>query len=93
MKKLLLLFGGLVLSMNTFSQGYTVNYESPTSVVNAIFYAAKTGEFEVLGTLCDPVGKGDGDVKNLCKLGYGLNEVQKKELAEQGKTEEEMREE
>tara|TARA_B110000902_G_C14287827_1_gene579617 strand:+ start:171 stop:623 length:453 start_codon:yes stop_codon:yes gene_type:complete len=93
MKKLLLLFGGLVLSMNTFSQGYTVNYESPTSVVNAIFYAAKTGEFEVLGTLCDPVGKGDGDVKNLCKLGYGLNEVQKKELAEQGKTEEEMKEE
>lgn len=93
MKKLLL-FGGLVLSMNAFSQGYTVNFESPTSVVKAIFYAAKSGEFEVLSTLCDPVGgASDGDVKNLCKLGYGLTEFEKNKLAEQGKTEQEMKEE
>jgi hypothetical protein len=91
MKKLLLI-GGLVLSMNAFSQGYTVNFESPTSVVKAIFYAAKSGEFEVLSTLCDPV-ESDGDVQGLCKLGFGLTEFEKNKLAEQGKTEQEMKEE
>jgi hypothetical protein len=85
MKKLLL-FGALLASMNVLAQNYTVNYESPTSVVKAIFHAANTGDYEILGSLCDPLAKGDRDVKNICQLGFGFNEAQKKEMQENGKT-------
>lgn len=89
MKKIIIAYLFLV-NFISFSQEYTVNHQDPTSVVNAIFYAAKTADFEVLGTLCDPVGIGDGDVKNLCQLGFGLSESDRQVLEEKGITEEEF---
>ena len=73
--------------MNLFSQGYEVDFKSPTSVVKAIFYAAKTGEFETFGGLCDPIAEdSDSDVKTLCRLGYGLTNEDKMKLRESGQT-------
>lgn len=85
MKKLLL-FGALLISLDSLAQDFDLNHENPTSVVNAIFHAAETGEYEILGGLCDPLARGDGDVKNICQLGYGFSEAQKKELEENGKS-------
>jgi hypothetical protein len=93
MKSFLFIVATLFVVSSSFSQDYTVNHESPTSVVNAIFYAAKTGNYSVLGTLCDPVGSGDGDVKNLCQLGYGFSEADKQAFKEKGVTEEQFKEE
>jgi len=90
MKKLLLA-GALFLSINLFSQDYTVNYESPISVVKAIFHAAETGEHEILGTLCDPLAKGDSDVKNICSMGFGFSDADKKKLEEKGSSVEEVK--
>lgn len=41
---------------------------NPVWVVNQIFEAAKTGNYESLLTLCDPNGEGDGDVKRICSV-------------------------
>lgn len=84
--KNLLLFVFTILTSTLFAQSYEVNHESPTSVVKAIFHAANTGEYEILGSLCDPLARGDNDVKNICQLGYGFTEAQKKELEENGKS-------
>ena len=52
------------------NQTFTLNSKTPENVVNAIFYAARTQDFQILGELCDPEGEGDGDTKSLCALGW-----------------------
>ena len=39
---------------------------SPESVVQAIFDAAKSGDFAPLKALCDPLGENDGDTQMIC---------------------------
>jgi tetratricopeptide (TPR) repeat protein len=41
---------------------------SPESVVQAIFDAAKSGDFASLKNLCDPLGENDGDTQGICDL-------------------------
>ena len=55
------------------NQTFTLNSKTPENVVNAIFYAARTQDFQILGELCDPEGEGDDDSKSLCAL--GRNEI------------------
>jgi hypothetical protein len=47
---------------------YQLDQSDPKSVVNAIFYAARSGEYDILENLCDPNGDGDGDTKRICAL-------------------------
>ncbi len=44
------------------------NYENPEQIVDAIIYAAKNKNFEILYNLCDPQEKGDIESLCLCKL-------------------------
>jgi hypothetical protein len=41
----------------------------PVKVVEAVFEAARTGDYSVLPGLCDPTGKNDGDTKAICFIG------------------------
>ncbi len=41
---------------------------SPESVVQAIFEAAKSGDFASLKELCDPLGENDGDTQMICDI-------------------------
>ena len=45
-----------------------VDFSNPSSVVTAIFQAAKNGDSSQLAGLCDPQGEGDGDTKRLCAV-------------------------
>lgn len=47
---------------------YTVDFTNPKSVVEALFYAARTKNFSVLQNLCDPLGESDGDCRQICAL-------------------------
>jgi|LauGreDrversion4_2_1035121.scaffolds.fasta_scaffold228546_3 hypothetical protein len=47
---------------------YVLDLKDPKSVVNAMFYAAQTKDFEILQCLCDPFGENDGDTRNLCSM-------------------------
>ena len=40
----------------------------PESVVQAVFDAAKSGDFSGLKNLCDPLGENDGDTQAICGL-------------------------
>ena len=44
------------------------NYEKPEQIVDAIIYAAKNKNFDILYNLCDPQEKGDIESLCLCKL-------------------------
>jgi hypothetical protein len=50
------------------ADGFTIDQSNPESVVNAVFYGAKTGEFSVLEGMCDPKGEGDGDTRRICNV-------------------------
>ncbi len=50
------------------SKAFDIDFKDPKSVVNAIFYAAQTKDFEVLQCLCDPFSKNDGDTRSLCSM-------------------------
>ncbi|MDH3708796.1 MAG: hypothetical protein OER04_02850 [Cyclobacteriaceae bacterium] len=55
----------------TFAQeksSYEIDFTDPKSVVNAIFYAAKSKNLAILETLCDPSGVSDGDTWTLCSM-------------------------
>jgi|WetSurSiteA1Bulk_404760.scaffolds.fasta_scaffold103319_2 hypothetical protein len=41
----------------------------PVKVVEAVFEAARTGDYSILPGLCDPTGKNDGDTKAICFIG------------------------
>jgi hypothetical protein len=68
--KVLFLFVSLtILKLNAqTTKGYSIDYKDPTSLVNAVFYAAQTKDFQILPLLCDPLGENDGDTKSLCGL-------------------------
>lgn len=69
MRYLFLLFVLVLPLGKTMAQDtYTVDFTDPNSVVNALFYAARTKNFSVLQTLCDPLGESDGDCKQICAL-------------------------
>lgn len=65
------------------SKVYAIDFKDPKSVVNSLFYAAQTKDFEVLQCLCDPFGENDGDTRSLCSMSnlfeqtseYGGNET------------------
>ena len=46
-----------------------VDKTNPVAVVEAIFTAARTGEFAPLAELCDRLGQNDGDTRRICILG------------------------
>ena len=73
MKKFLLimmiLISGKSIAVAQGNTSYDIDFTSPESVVNAIFYAAQTGDFNILQHLCPPIADAsDGDVKDLCSL-------------------------
>jgi len=60
------------------SQVGKIDYNSPVSVVEAIFYAAKSKNFSQLSTLCHPdKEKGDGDVRDVCGVASADKDFQK----------------
>lgn len=68
MKKIIIILSFIPLVTIGQSNEFTVDHEDPSSVVKAMFYAAETGDFQILGNLCDPEGEGDEDTKTLCAL-------------------------
>ncbi len=78
---ILIFLSGLNIQAQT-SKAFVIDFKDPKSVVNAIFYAAQTKDFEVLQCLCDPFGENDGDTRSLCSISnlfaqsseYGGNE-------------------
>ncbi|MDC3252689.1 hypothetical protein OAU25_00380 [Crocinitomicaceae bacterium] len=48
---------------------------SPRWVVEQIFYAASTKNFDVLSNYCDPEGEGDGDTRDICSIAEGSAEM------------------
>ena len=48
----------------------------PVKVVEAVFEAARTGDFSVLSGLCDPTGANDGDTKQICYIGQAPKDKQ-----------------
>jgi len=50
------------------NQTIKFNYEKPEQIVEAIIYAAKNKNFDILYNLCDPEEKGDIESLCLCKL-------------------------
>ena len=48
---------------------YEIDFRDPTSVLGAVFHAAREGDYNILRGLCDPWGQGDGDTKSLCAVG------------------------
>ncbi|MFT6243484.1 MAG: hypothetical protein ACJAXI_000246 [Crocinitomicaceae bacterium] len=66
----------------------TVNYEAemrteetfqndPVKVVEAVFEAARTKDYSVLSTLCDPMGENDGPTSNMCNVANAPQEREK----------------
>jgi hypothetical protein len=49
---------------------YEVDFKDPASVLGAVFHAAREGDYNILPGLCDPLGKGDGDTKRVCEIGF-----------------------
>jgi hypothetical protein len=45
-----------------------VDFTNPVAVLQAVFVAANTGEFEVLQGLCDPLAENDADTQNICDV-------------------------
>ena len=62
-----------------------MNSKIPANVVNAIFYAARTQDFQILGELCDPEGKGDGDTRSICDLAFSKENEEFVEVFKNGK--------
>lgn len=69
------------LYAQTTSQDYKLDQTDPSNVVNAIFYSARTDNYDLLENLCDPLGEGDGDTKRIC----GLTNM-KKQAVQYGET-------
>jgi|TARA_B110000908_G_scaffold51681_1_gene63051 hypothetical protein len=66
----------------------TVNYQveiatketfqnDPVKVVEAVFDAAKTKDYSVLSTLCDPMGDNDDPTSNMCNVANATQEREK----------------
>ncbi len=61
-----------------------IDFTKPESVVQAVFDAAQSGNFEILKNLCDPIGENDGDTKRICTCAD--DEKNRAELIEYFKT-------
>jgi len=48
---------------------YEIDFKDPASVLGAVFHAAREADYDILLGLCDPLGKGDGDTKQVCGIG------------------------
>ncbi len=46
----------------------SIDRSDPVWVVNQIFEAARTQQFEILTSLCDPKGENDRDTRNICAV-------------------------
>jgi len=67
MKRLFILLAVSVFMLSCGgSQG--LDQTKPENVVEAVFKAAKSGNFEELKLLCDPNGENDGDTRRICEL-------------------------
>jgi hypothetical protein len=49
-----------------YAQGFILDYKDPVSIVEAVFYAAKTGDIDVMMNLCDPSVLNDYTTENMC---------------------------
>lgn len=45
-----------------------VDFGDPKSVLGSVFYAARSGDTEHLGSLCDPRGEGNHAVERICAV-------------------------
>ena len=68
MKKVILIIFISFITTSSFAQKRTPNQNSPINTVEEIFRCARTGDFSQIHLLCDPLGKGDGDTKELCNI-------------------------
>ena len=66
MRNTFLLLGALFISNNYYSQDFVLDQTDPESVVEAMFYAAKYSDFDVLCDLCTP--NSDSDTRQICNL-------------------------
>lgn len=58
----------LVAMEEALASGGTVDFTDPVSVLEAVFFAAATGDFTNLAGLCDPLGENDGDTALICEI-------------------------
>lgn len=61
---------GLVPTVNRQAQqAINDNFQSdPVKVIEAVFEAARTKDYSVLSTLCDPMGENDAPTSNMCNV-------------------------
>jgi hypothetical protein len=57
----------------TQRDGFQVDHDNPSSVVEAIFVVAKGADAKILGGLCDPNGQVDLDVRRICEYAHGFD--------------------
>ncbi len=68
--RFMLFIGIMAFGLNATAQNtFELDQKDPKSVVEAIFYAAKTKDFSILNCLCDPKNENDGDTQRICELG------------------------
>ncbi|GAB4539555.1 MAG: hypothetical protein Kow0063_28480 [Anaerolineae bacterium] len=60
--------GAYLLAITSDAPVEVAPITSPESVVQAIFEAAKSGDFASLKDLCDPLGENDSDTQMICDL-------------------------
>lgn len=69
MKKLVTL--SIFLTIAVFwshAQTYSLDFKDPKNLVNAIFYAARTGDIDVLNNLPDPLLENDDYTESICLM-------------------------
>jgi hypothetical protein len=49
-----------------YDQGFILDYKNPISIIEAIFYAARTGDVDVMTNLCDPAVQNDNATEDIC---------------------------
>lgn len=54
---------------------YDIDFKDPASVLGAVFHAAREADYNILLGLCDPLGQGDGDTKQVCGIGISAQRL------------------
>ena len=62
----------IIISIGSFAQRtpFKLDQKNPKSVVTALFHAAQTNNYIILGDICDPLDQGDGETKSICALAH-----------------------
>jgi hypothetical protein len=61
--------GAYLLAVDTDApEGQAGPAQGPEDVLQAVFDAARSGDFSGLADLCDPLGENDGDTRIICEL-------------------------